>query len=129
MSLWSIRSQLTVHRETHEARAQTGRKRSYRAIREPYKTDIMAELVPGGDLHDTWKSWLDTLSEFMDDLTFDNGEAIPIVFRIFHEGTENWYVKLPSSPSPSCDDTCGLGLSKPMATVHCKLTWFLTGNS
>ena len=53
--------------------------------------DLMAELLPGGDLHDTWKSWLDTVSEFMDDLTFDNGEAIPVIFRLFHEGTASWY--------------------------------------
>ena len=53
--------------------------------------DLLAELLPGGELSATWNSWLDTTSEFLDDLVFDNGEAIPAVFRLFHEGTENWY--------------------------------------
>ena len=37
-------------------------------------------------LSETWKAWLDTISEFLDRLTFEGGEAIPVVFRLFHEG-------------------------------------------
>lgn len=53
--------------------------------------DLLAELMPGGELSETWKAWLDTISEFLDRLTFEGGEAIPVVFRLFHEGTADWY--------------------------------------
>jgi len=53
--------------------------------------NLLEEVMPGGKLHDTWVGWLDTLSDFFDTLTFKNGEQIPFVFRLFHEGTAWWY--------------------------------------
>lgn len=53
--------------------------------------DILHELLPGGLLNPIWVHWLDVLSKFMDRLTFENGESIPFVFRLFHECTQKWY--------------------------------------
>lgn len=53
--------------------------------------NLLEEVMPGGKLHETWVGWLDTLSDFFDTLTFVNGEKIPFVFRLFHEGTAWWY--------------------------------------
>lgn len=47
--------------------------------------------MPDGELNSIWTARLDTLSELFTRFTFPNGEAIPFIFRIFHEGTAAWY--------------------------------------
>lgn len=48
-------------------------------------------ILPGGSNHDLYKLWLDRLAEFMASLKGSNGEAIPILFRPYHELTGNWF--------------------------------------
>jgi mannan endo-1,4-beta-mannosidase len=49
------------------------------------------ELIPGGASHAIYVSWLDKAAAYMADLKGAGGEAIPILFRPFHELTGNWF--------------------------------------
>lgn len=57
-------------------------------------------LLPGGSCHDVYKAYLDKAATYLDSLRGINGEAIPILFRPFHEltGTWFWWCKNTSSP-------------------------------
>jgi mannan endo-1,4-beta-mannosidase len=48
-------------------------------------------LILGGAYHDVYVSWLDKAAAYMADLKGSQGEAIPILFRPFHELTGNWF--------------------------------------
>jgi Glycosyl hydrolase family 26 len=51
----------------------------------------VAAILPGGAKHDLYKSWLDKLAGFMLDLKGKKGEAIPVIFRPFHELNGSWF--------------------------------------
>ena len=51
----------------------------------------VASILPGGAKHDLYKLYLDRLAIFLQDLKGTKGEAIPILFRPFHELTGNWF--------------------------------------
>jgi len=51
----------------------------------------VASILPGGEKHNLYKSWLDKVSAFVSDLKGKKGEAIPIIFRPFHELNGNWF--------------------------------------
>ncbi|MBK0380813.1 glycoside hydrolase family 26 protein [Mucilaginibacter segetis] len=49
------------------------------------------ELLPGGAAHDVYVNYLDKAAGYMSDLKGPAGEAIPVLFRPFHELTGNWF--------------------------------------
>ena len=51
----------------------------------------VAAILPGGAKHDLFVSWLDKLAAFMLDLKGKKGEAIPVIFRPFHELNGSWF--------------------------------------
>ncbi len=51
----------------------------------------VASILPGGQKHDLYKSWLDKVALFMTDLKGPGGELIPVIFRPFHELNGNWF--------------------------------------
>jgi hypothetical protein len=51
----------------------------------------MASILPGGEKNNLYKSWLDKIAAFMLSLKGSKGEAIPVIFRIFHELNGNWF--------------------------------------
>jgi hypothetical protein len=51
----------------------------------------VASILPGGANHDLYKSWLDKVASFLSSLKGAKGEAIPILFRPFHEHSGNWF--------------------------------------
>ncbi len=51
----------------------------------------VAAILPGGDRHELYKSWLDKVAAFIGSLKGSKGEAIPVLFRPFHEFTGNWF--------------------------------------
>ncbi|MFV1883248.1 MAG: glycoside hydrolase family 26 protein [Balneola sp.] len=53
------------------------------------------EILPGGNVHEKYKNWLDVFAEFTSTLTDENGVIIPIIFRPFHEhnGSFFWWGK------------------------------------
>ncbi|SMC67897.1 mannan endo-1,4-beta-mannosidase [Pedobacter africanus] len=51
----------------------------------------VAAILPGGSKHQLYISWLDKASKFISSLKGSKGEAIPILFRPFHEISGNWF--------------------------------------
>ena len=51
----------------------------------------VASILPGGEKHELYKSWLDKLAVFFNSLTGSHGEYIPIIFRPFHELNGSWF--------------------------------------
>ena len=51
----------------------------------------LASILPGGNKHELYKTWLDKAAEFMLDLKGKNNEPIPLLFRPFHELTGDWF--------------------------------------
>lgn len=52
---------------------------------------MVGSILPKGLHHDEYLRWLDKVSDFFLDLTNDQGELIPIIFRPYHENTGNWF--------------------------------------
>lgn len=48
-------------------------------------------ILPGGQNHKKYKEWLDAVAVFIQSLKNKNGEAIPVLFRPFHELTGHWF--------------------------------------
>lgn len=51
----------------------------------------VAAALPGGSANKTYNSWLDKVAAFMQSLKAKNGEAIPVIFRPFHELNGSWF--------------------------------------
>jgi mannan endo-1,4-beta-mannosidase len=51
----------------------------------------LASILPGGNKHELYKTWLDKAAEFMHSLNGKKNETIPLLFRPFHELTGNWF--------------------------------------
>jgi mannan endo-1,4-beta-mannosidase len=49
------------------------------------------ELLPGGFAHEAYKQNLDKAARYLRKLKGDDGEAIPVLYRPFHELTGNWF--------------------------------------
>ncbi len=52
---------------------------------------VVASVLPGGENHEKFKGWLDNLAEFLGSLRDENGVAIPLIFRPWHEHTGSWF--------------------------------------
>ena len=52
---------------------------------------VVASVLPGGQSHEKFKGWLDNLAEFLGSLKDENGIAIPVIFRPWHEHTGSWF--------------------------------------
>lgn len=51
----------------------------------------VASILPGGVNHALFLSWLDKVADFIHSLKGKKGEAIPVLFRPFHELTGSWF--------------------------------------
>jgi beta-mannanase len=51
----------------------------------------VASILPGGSNHALYLHWLDRVADFISALKGEKNEAIPILFRPFHELTGNWF--------------------------------------
>jgi mannan endo-1,4-beta-mannosidase len=60
----------------------------------------LASVLPGGESHEKFKSWLDEGIKFISSLKDKNGKPIPILFRPFHELTGNWFWWCKNNASP-----------------------------
>lgn len=50
-----------------------------------------ASILPNGSKHELYKLWLDKAAKFFLSLKGNDGKAIPILYRPFHELTGNWF--------------------------------------
>ncbi|WP_461788252.1 glycoside hydrolase family 26 protein [Pedobacter sp.] len=53
--------------------------------------NTVKSILPGGEKHALFKTWLDRAAVFLHSLKGSKGEVIPILFRPFHELTGNWF--------------------------------------
>lgn len=51
----------------------------------------VAQIIPGAACHLAYQKYLDAIAAYLVTLKGDKGEAIPILFRPFHELTGNWF--------------------------------------
>ncbi len=51
----------------------------------------VASVLPGGKNNDKYKQWLDNIAAYFTSLTDENGVAIPVIFRPYHEHTGSWF--------------------------------------
>jgi hypothetical protein len=51
----------------------------------------VASILPGGNKHELYKSWLDKIAVFMNGLKDSKGKFIPVIFRPYHELNGNWF--------------------------------------
>jgi len=52
---------------------------------------VVASVLPGGEKHKEFTLWLDNLAEYLASLTDEQGVAIPVIFRPWHEHTGSWF--------------------------------------
>ncbi|MBX2953307.1 MAG: beta-mannosidase [Leadbetterella sp.] len=52
---------------------------------------VVRSILPGGEKHELYKTWLDRLAHFFKSVKNVNGEPIPILFRPFHEHSGSWF--------------------------------------
>ena len=55
------------------------------------RTPAVAAIIPGGNQHEKFKTWLDKFAAFVKDLEAENGVLVPVIFRPFHEHTGSWF--------------------------------------
>jgi len=53
--------------------------------------NTVKDIIPGGSHHATYVQYLDNIAEYAHTLKGPDGEAIPLLFRPFHELTGNWF--------------------------------------
>ncbi|MDI3319551.1 glycoside hydrolase family 26 protein [Pinibacter soli] len=51
----------------------------------------VASILPGAEKNELFKTWLDKVAAFLLSLKGKNGEAVPVLFRPYHELTGNWF--------------------------------------
>ena len=51
----------------------------------------VASVLPDGEKHDLYKTWLDKVAAFILDLKGRRGDYIPVIFRPFHELNGDWF--------------------------------------
>ena len=54
-------------------------------------TPAVSEILPGGAEHETFLTWMDRLSVFLQGLQTTDGEMIPVIFRPWHEMNGSWF--------------------------------------
>ncbi len=54
-------------------------------------TRAVHAIIPGGELHEDFRSKLEVVADFMKSLRADGGELVPVIFRPYHEHTGSWF--------------------------------------
>jgi mannan endo-1,4-beta-mannosidase len=62
--------------------------------------NTVKDLIPGGAFYDVYVQYLDKAAAYIAGLKGAQGEAIPILFRPFHELTGNWFWWCKNTSSP-----------------------------
>ena len=53
--------------------------------------NVVARLLPGGDLHDMWMERLAIITDFLESIKTPEGKPVPIIWRPWHEHTGSWF--------------------------------------
>lgn len=60
----------------------------------------LASVLPGGESHEKFKSWLNEAAKYILTLKDKNGKPIPILYRPYHELTGTWFWWCKNNASP-----------------------------
>ncbi len=52
---------------------------------------VVKKILPGGECHEKFQTWMQRVSDFLATLTTDDGQKIPIIFRPWHENSGSWF--------------------------------------
>ncbi len=52
---------------------------------------VVASVLPGGEKHEKFLGWLQTVADFFNSLKTGNGTKVPVLFRPWHEHTGSWF--------------------------------------
>ncbi len=53
--------------------------------------DVVASVLEGGEKHGVFMEWLSRCADFLSSLKDSDGNAIPVIFRPWHEHTGSWF--------------------------------------
>jgi mannan endo-1,4-beta-mannosidase len=59
--------------------------------KDSLSTPVVSRLIPGGDSHELYKNILADIADWVKSCKGPNGEAIPMIFRPYHEFDGNWF--------------------------------------
>ena len=54
-------------------------------------TTVVRNILPGGEQHEKFIGWLDTVTTFLKTITYKDGSPMPIIFRPWHEYNGSWF--------------------------------------
>ena len=54
-------------------------------------TLVVKKILPGGEFHEKFETWMQRVSDFLLTLTDDEGKKIPVIFRPWHENSGSWF--------------------------------------
>jgi len=54
-------------------------------------TLVVKKILPGGEFHDKFATWMQRVSDFLATLKTEDGQPIPIIFRPWHENSGSWF--------------------------------------
>ena len=82
---WHAKNPLTIQMPDASTRRQGG------TAWDVSSTEVVASILPGGQNHELFNTWLERLADFFSDLKDENGTPIPFIFRPYHEHSGNFF--------------------------------------
>lgn len=52
---------------------------------------VVASILPGGEKHEYFMGWLAKAADFLESIKTVEGQAVPVIFRPWHEHTGSWF--------------------------------------
>lgn len=84
-----IQSDTIAYNQAVEALDKIGQGDVASLVINPKNT--VRSVLPGGSHHDVYMTWLKRVADFMLTLKDDNGNAVPFIFRPYHENNGSWF--------------------------------------
>ncbi len=53
--------------------------------------EVVASILPGGEKHELFMGWLSNAADFLGSIITAEGQAVPVVWRPWHEHTGSWF--------------------------------------
>ena len=53
--------------------------------------EVVASILPGGEKHEFFMGWLSNAADFLGSIRTAEGQAVPVVWRPWHEHTGSWF--------------------------------------
>lgn len=54
-------------------------------------TTVVSSILPGGKNHEKFCGWIDSVSVFLESLVDNDGKAVPVILRPWHENNGSWF--------------------------------------